>query len=90
MEFLLIIGLIVLVAAGLQLWAFAAWQGWWRRLAAVPLLVLAGDILLILVQTSIDPTSHNLWPLEVASIALFGAGAIAVLWLARLVTTRLA
>jgi hypothetical protein len=89
-ELMLIIGLIVLVAIGLQLWAIAAWEGWWRKLAAAPLLVVAGDILLILVQTSIDPTSHNLWPLELGMIAIFGAGAIAVLWLVRLVAKRFA
>ncbi len=52
--------------------------------------MVAGDILLILVQTSIDPTSHNLWPLELGMIAIFGAGAIAVLWLVRLVAKRFA
>ncbi len=80
--------IIILVAAAVlapQIYAVAAWQGWWRRLAAAPLLVLGADLLLILAHTSIDPTSHNLWPLELAMIAVFGLPAVGLLWLLRLV-----
>jgi hypothetical protein len=80
--------IVILVAAAVlapQVWAIAAWRGWWRRLAAVPLLVMAADLLLIVIQTSIDPTSHNLWPLELAMIAVVGLPAVGLLWLLRLV-----
>ena len=79
--------IIVLVAAAIlapQIWAIRAWRGWWRWLAAAPLLVLGADILLILAQTSIDPTSHNLWPLELAMIAVVGLPVVGPLWLLRL------
>jgi hypothetical protein len=80
--------IIVLVAAAIlapQIWAIRAWQGWWRWLAAAPLLVLGADVLLILAQTSVDPTSHNLWPLELAMIAVVGLPVVGLLWLLRLV-----
>ncbi|HET6620082.1 MAG TPA: hypothetical protein VFG64_09080 [Dongiaceae bacterium] len=80
--------IIVLVAAAIlapQVWAIRAWRGWWRRLAAAPLLVLGADILLILAQTSVDPTSHNLWPLELAMIAVVGLPVVGLLWMLRLV-----
>lgn len=80
--------IVILVAAAIlapQIYAITAWQGWWRRLAAAPLLVLGADLLLILVQTSVDPTSHNLWPLELAMIAIVGLPVVGLLWLLRLV-----
>jgi hypothetical protein len=81
----LIIVLAPFVIIGLQLWAAIAWRGVWRWLAAAPLLILAGHFLLIMAQISIDPTSHNLWPLELAMTALIGLPVVGVLWLARLV-----
>jgi hypothetical protein len=80
--------IIVLVAAAIlapQVWAIRAWRGWWRWLAAAPLLVLGADVLLILAETSVDPTSHNLWPLELAMIAVVGLPVVGLLWLLRLV-----
>ena len=70
---------------GVQLWAAIAWRGVWRWLAAAPLLFLAAYFLLIMAQISIDPTSHNLWPLELAMIAVIGLPVVGVLWLVRLV-----
>ena len=69
---------------GVQLWAAIAWRGIWRWLAAAPLLILAAYFLLIMTQISIDPTSHNLWPLELAMIAVIGLPVVGALWLARL------
>jgi hypothetical protein len=85
MEVLLLIALVAALILGLQIWAVVAWAGVWRWLAAAPLLLLAADLLLILVSTAIDPTSHNLWPLELAMIVLIGPPTVALLWLARLV-----
>ena len=70
---------------GVQLWAAIAWHGVWRWLAAAPLLILAAYFLQIMAQISIDPTSHNLWPLELAMIALIGLPVVGALWLVRLV-----
>jgi hypothetical protein len=82
---LLIVALVAVVILAPQVYAVSVWRGIWRWLAAAPLLLLAGDLLLILVQTSIDPTSHNLWPLELAMVALLGLPFVGLLWLVRLV-----
>ena len=82
---LLFVVLAAVVILGPQIWAIRAWQGIWRWLAAAPLLLIGADIVLILISTSIDPTSHNLWPLELAMIAILGLPAIGLLWLVRLV-----
>jgi hypothetical protein len=76
---------IAVVVLGPQIWAIRAWQGVWRWLAAAPLMLVGADLVLILVSTAVDPTSHNLWPLELAMIALIGLPVVGVLWLVRLV-----
>ena len=73
------------VAIGLQVWAIRAWQGVWRWLAAAPLLLAGADLVLILGSTAIDPTSHNLWPFELAIILSNGMPVVGILWLVRLV-----
>jgi len=41
------------------------WKGGWRKLAAVPLLAVAGYFAVILIPAWMkDPTSHNLFPFE--------------------------
>ncbi|HJR22345.1 MAG TPA: hypothetical protein VJ822_12035 [Dongiaceae bacterium] len=84
MEALIPIVSIAGVVIGLQIWAIRAWQGVWRWLAAAPLLLAGADLVLILVSTAIDPTSHNLWPLELAMILVLGLPVVGVLWLVRL------
>lgn len=81
---LLLFALVVAVIVGLQIRAVMLWRGIWRKLAAAPLLVLAADALLILVQTSYDPTSHNLWPLEMMMFGAAGLPFVGLLWLMRL------
>jgi hypothetical protein len=85
LEPLIIIASIAVVVLGPQIWAIRAWQGVWRWLAAAPLLLVGADLVLILVSTAIDPTSHNLWPLELLFIAALGLPVVGVLWLVRLV-----
>ena len=76
--------LVAIAAIGLQVWAIKTWQGVWRWLAAAPLLLAGADLALILVGTAIDPTSHNLWPLELAAILMNGLPVVGLLWLVRL------
>jgi Ni/Fe-hydrogenase subunit HybB-like protein len=52
------------------------WQGLWRLAALIPAIVILFVILRIVVDTTKDPTSHNLWPFEVV---MFSAGAFAVI-----------
>jgi hypothetical protein len=84
-EPLVIVVSIAIVVLGPQIWAIRVWQGVWRWLAAAPLLLVGADLVLILASTAIDPTSHNLWPLELAMLALIGLPVVGVLWLVRLV-----
>jgi hypothetical protein len=85
LEPLVIIVSIAIVVLGPQIWAIKAWQGVWRWLAAAPLLLVGADVVLIVVSTAIDPTSHNLWPLELLFISVIGLPVVGVLWLVRLV-----
>ena len=57
-------------------WALWKWRDSWRLAAAIPLLMMAVVVLRILIDTARDPTSHNLWPLE---ILMFGTGSIAIM-----------
>ena len=73
----------VLAAAALFLGAIAVvvvclyrWRGWWRLTAALPLVALAAWAVVIVVSVLRDPTSHNLWPME---LVLWGAGGLAYL-----------
>ena len=68
-----VLGLLV-VGAGAPLWGVWKWRGGWRIAAAVPALVMAFVIGRIVVDTALDPTSHNLWPFEI----LMWGGASAV------------
>lgn len=79
----------LLAAIGWLHWrAVTRWDGPWRMLAAIPAALLAGDVLWIIANVSIDSTARNLWPLELLLIGTCGAGFIAVLWLARMVVRR--
>jgi hypothetical protein len=63
-----------------SIWGFARWHGVWRVLALLPFagaLFVGGRIVL---DTRRDPTSHNLWPLEVLVTAVVGLFALAVLY----------
>ena len=82
---LVIFMLVAAAVLGPQVRAITAWKGHWRWLAAAPMILLGADLVLILAQTAIDPTSHNLWPLELGMILLIGLPIVGVLWLVRLV-----
>jgi len=74
------LSVLVLLVAGITvpLWSVWRWRGRWRIAAAVPACAMVFVILRIIVDTTRDPTSHNLWPFEilqigVASLAMTGA-----------------
>jgi hypothetical protein len=68
----------------LQFRALSSWRGTWRWLAAATLAIPAADLLWIVAQISFDPTSHNLWPLELALVWSATLPIFAGLWLAKL------
>ena len=84
-EMMMIVVSVAVVVLGPQIWAIRAWQGVWRWLAAVPLVLVGADLVLILVSTAVDPTSHNLWPLELLFVTVIGLPVVGLLWLVRLV-----
>jgi hypothetical protein len=57
-------------------WGLWRWRGGWRIAAAVPAALMAFVVLRILVDASLDPTSHNLWPFE---ILLTGALSVVIM-----------
>lgn len=70
---LVVLGLLLAGTAG-PAWAVWKWRGGWRIAAAMPGIVMAFVIVRILVGTTRDPTSHNLWPFEI----LMAGGASAI------------
>jgi hypothetical protein len=85
--FMWVVLALLLVGAGAPFWGLWKWRGGWRIAAAVPALVMAFVVGRIVVDTAIDPTSHNLWPFEIlmwggASAVFMGALAL-FRWLAR-------
>jgi hypothetical protein len=72
-----------LAGFGAPVWALLRWQGAWRIAAMLPAGLMAFVVLRLLLDTSRDPTSHNLWPFE---MLMFGAGSAAAmlsLWIVR-------
>ncbi len=54
------------------------WRGWWRGAACAPIAALVVWASVIAVGIIQDPTSHNLWPME---LILWGAAALVALGL---------
>jgi len=73
--FLVLVGGLLIGGIALPLRSAIRWRGGWRIAAFAPLGLMGFVILRIVVDTAIDPTSHNLWPFE---ILMFGTAAIAI------------
>ena len=67
-------------------WSLWRWRGGWRIAAAVPAAIMAFVVLRIIIDTSRDPTSHNLWPFEILMAGALSAGLTVVLMIARKLT----
>ena len=79
--FMLVILGLLLAGLVIPLWTVWKWRGGWRIAAAVPACVILFVVLRIIIDTSRDPTSHNLWPFEIlifGSVALGIVGALKV------------
>jgi hypothetical protein len=73
-------GLLVIAFLVAQVSSLWRWKGAWRLAGLLPLAYTLFVVMRIVVDTRQDPTSHNLWPMEVllASVGgLIGLGMIA-------------
>ncbi len=81
--FMLVVAALGIAGLAAPIWAIRRWMGGWRLAAIVPLALLGFVILRIAVDTSADPTSHNLWPFEILLTGFIGLGILALLALMR-------
>jgi len=86
MDILLLVGAVFLLAAFVyaQVRSLARWRGGWRIAAVLPLLGLLFVLARIVFDTQRDPTSHNLWPLEIVFATVIALAALGLLHIARL------
>ena len=80
------LGLLLLAALAAPFVALWRWRGRWRGGAMLALVAWVVKIALVLRDLAADPTSHNLWPLELAMFALGPGLWLLILWIARAVT----
>lgn len=86
--FFLIIATLFFSFTGLAITFMRRWHGAWRWLASLPGVVLSIVILNILIGTLREPTSHNLWPLEIVMWSAGGLVYLGVLSLIRKIIAR--
>ena len=67
----------------LQLRALARWQGISGALAKVSAGAALLWLIVFVVQVSVDPTSHNLWPFEAIMVSLAGLAWLSVIAIGR-------
>jgi hypothetical protein len=77
---------IIAAAFYLPFYLYRKWEGRWKFVALLPLAFALGDLLFIVVGISIDPTSHNLWPLELIMASVFGIASLGVVFVIRKIT----
>jgi hypothetical protein len=63
--FMLAMIAIGILALAWPAWGLWRWRGGWRLAAAAPAVIMAFVVLRIVIDTTRDPTSHNLWPFEI-------------------------
>lgn len=80
--------LAVVALLGLEVWALLRWRGGWRIAAAIPLLVVGAWSARIVFEVTRDPTSHNLWPLEIAMWCLGALVGMVVLAVAHAIASH--
>ncbi|HEX7046282.1 MAG TPA: hypothetical protein VF275_01745 [Gammaproteobacteria bacterium] len=68
---IMVVFAVIVAGIGWPIWAWRKWRGYWQLLAGLPLAILGFWILVLIVSWVVDPTSHNLWPFE---LAMWAAG----------------
>ncbi len=75
-----VIGLLGFAAPAWGLWR---WRGGWRLAAVVPAAMMAFVVLRVMIDTAVDPTSHNLWPFEILQTGLLSVAVMLGLLIAQ-------
>lgn len=70
-------------SAALPISAFRYWTGYWKLVAAIPLLILAGWVSWIVIAKLLQPAAHAYWMLEI-----FGWAMLAMLYMATVMTAK--
>jgi hypothetical protein len=86
--FMLSIFALALAVFAVSAWAILRWRGRWRLLASLPSAVFALFCIWLLVDISQNPTSHNLWPFEVAIWSIAALGILGIMALAKAIISR--
>jgi hypothetical protein len=81
--FMLLILALFVASIGVPVWSVWKWRGGWRIAAALPAGVVLFVVLRIVVDTTRDPTSHNLWPFEILEFGIVALAIVAALKLLR-------
>lgn len=78
---ILLVGLsLVLGNIGLAVWGLLKLNGWSRALSGLPLVLVAAVAVRVCLEVARDPTSHNLWPFEMALASAVGLGISLSAW----------
>lgn len=80
---LLIVLAVTASSAMLPISAYRHWQGYWKLVAALPLLILAGWSAWIIVARLIEPAARPYWMLE-----FFAWAMLALLYMATMLTAK--
>ncbi|HEX5475150.1 MAG TPA: hypothetical protein VFX12_10850, partial [Vicinamibacterales bacterium] len=80
--FMAAVAFLLVGGLGWPAWGLWKWRGGWRGAAAIPAVIEGFTLVRIMAGVAIDPTSHNLWPFElaiagVASVAIMAGLAVA-------------
>lgn len=68
--------------------AFRQWQVWWRWVVLLPFLGALGIAVNIAIAIWMDPTAHNLWPIELIAWFLAANVVVALLYLLHWIVNR--
>ena len=83
-------GMLALGVCGfvLPLGALWRWRGAWRVAALVPTALMALVVSRLIIGTTVDPTSHNLWPFEILVVGGLSVVIMAALTLLKAARTK--
>jgi len=81
--FMLMMWVLGLIGFAAPAWGLWRWRRGWRWVAAVPMLVMGFVVLRLVIDIARDPTSHNLWPFEIAIWGGLSAGWMFVMAIVR-------